>query len=348
MTDTRSNTSSSSIAPVRWRRAEQSLPHIFSDVRPRSCSARKRWCSWRPTVSRDGSPSMTGRSWPRRPMASALVSSGDDGQVIATNAQGDTRTLASDAKHRSIDHVALAPDGAVAWSAGKTAFVQAKELREFDAPSTVGGLAFLHKGLWAGGCPFQRRLALVPQCAAGCAGKARMEGLASRRHGEPRRPLPRHHHAGADAARLAARRPPAHAHVRLRGARGLRSAGPSAGAGWQPLARHSSSSGRSGPRTGPWANSRGCWLPPNTASRSSPATPARTSSPPATPTAWCFVPCRGWRRDFQRKAGRRAGHRAGLERRRPPPRLRHGKRRGRIDRPRLTLRSHTAAAAGSR
>ena len=75
-----------------------------------------------------------------------IVSGGDDGRVIATNAQGETRTLASDAKHRWIDHVALAPDGAVAWSAGKTAFVQAKELREFEAPSTVGGLAFLPKG----------------------------------------------------------------------------------------------------------------------------------------------------------------------------------------------------------
>ena len=75
-----------------------------------------------------------------------VVSGGDDGRVIATNAQGETRTLATDAKHRWIDHIALGPDGAVAWSAGKTAFVQAKELREFEAPSTVGGLAFLPKG----------------------------------------------------------------------------------------------------------------------------------------------------------------------------------------------------------
>ena len=75
-----------------------------------------------------------------------VVSGGDDGRVIATNAQGETRTLATDAKHRWIDHVALAPDGAVAWSAGKTAFVQAKKLREFEAPSTVGGLVFLPKG----------------------------------------------------------------------------------------------------------------------------------------------------------------------------------------------------------
>jgi WD40 repeat protein len=75
-----------------------------------------------------------------------VVSGGDDGQVLATDAKAETRTLASDPKHRWIDHIAIAPDGAVAWSAGKTAFVQAKELREFEAPSTVGGLAFVPKG----------------------------------------------------------------------------------------------------------------------------------------------------------------------------------------------------------
>jgi WD40 repeat protein len=75
-----------------------------------------------------------------------IVSGGDDGKVTATNAKGESRTLATDAKHRWVDHVALGPDGAVAWSAGKTAFVQAKEMREFEAPSTVGGLAFLPKG----------------------------------------------------------------------------------------------------------------------------------------------------------------------------------------------------------
>ncbi len=76
-----------------------------------------------------------------------VVSGGDDGKVRMTNAQGEVSTLAADAKLRWIDHVALGPDGVVAWSAGKSAFVQAKELREFEAPSTVGGLAFLPKGL---------------------------------------------------------------------------------------------------------------------------------------------------------------------------------------------------------
>ena len=75
-----------------------------------------------------------------------VVSGGDDGKLVATDAHGESRTLASDAKRRWIDHVALAADGAVAWSAGKTAYAQGKELREFEAPSTVGGLAFLPKG----------------------------------------------------------------------------------------------------------------------------------------------------------------------------------------------------------
>jgi WD40 repeat protein len=79
-----------------------------------------------------------------------VVSGGDDGKIVATDAKGESQTLATDAKRRWIDQIALAPDGAVAWSAGKTAFVQAKEktkdLRQFEAPSTVGGLAFLPKG----------------------------------------------------------------------------------------------------------------------------------------------------------------------------------------------------------
>jgi WD40 repeat protein len=87
-----------------------------------------------------------------------IVSGGDDGKVVATNPTGETRTLATDAKHRWIDHVALAPDGTVAWSAGKTAFVLPHPTlprsrgrvgwgSEFEAPSTVGGLTFLPKGL---------------------------------------------------------------------------------------------------------------------------------------------------------------------------------------------------------
>ncbi len=81
-----------------------------------------------------------------------IVSGGDDGKVVETDAEGKTRTLAGDPKHRWIDHVALGPNGTVAWSAGKTAFALPRERgkagrgREFEAPSTVGGLAFLPKG----------------------------------------------------------------------------------------------------------------------------------------------------------------------------------------------------------
>ena len=75
-----------------------------------------------------------------------VVSAGDDGKVVATMPDGASSVIASDPKHRWIDHLALGPDGVVAWSAGKTAYVQAKDLREFEAPSTVGGLAFFPKG----------------------------------------------------------------------------------------------------------------------------------------------------------------------------------------------------------
>src|ERR1700733_1373043 len=75
-----------------------------------------------------------------------VVTGGDDGKVVATSAKGEAEIITTDPKHRWIDHVALGPERAVAWSAGKTAFVKAKDLRHFEAPSTVGGLAFLPKG----------------------------------------------------------------------------------------------------------------------------------------------------------------------------------------------------------
>ena len=78
-----------------------------------------------------------------------LVIGGDDGKVVALDASGEVALLATDPKRRWIDNVALHPDGALAWSAGKTAFVRSGKAEEksFDAPSTVGGLAFAPKGL---------------------------------------------------------------------------------------------------------------------------------------------------------------------------------------------------------
>ena len=78
-----------------------------------------------------------------------ILTGGDDGKVVATDAKGASETLATDAKHRWIDRVALGPDGVVAWSAGKQAFVRNPkgEIKSLDLPSSAGGLAFAPKGL---------------------------------------------------------------------------------------------------------------------------------------------------------------------------------------------------------
>src|SRR5476651_2054855 len=68
-----------------------------------------------------------------------VVTGGDDGKLVATDALGEHQVLATDDKKRWIDQVALGPDGAVAWSAGKIAHVITKkgdkktELRSFEA-----------------------------------------------------------------------------------------------------------------------------------------------------------------------------------------------------------------------
>jgi WD40 repeat protein len=82
-----------------------------------------------------------------------IVTGGDDGKVVSFDANGKVDVLAADAKRRWIDNVALHPDGAVAWSAGKTAHVRSGREQDkdheksLDVPSTVGGLAFAPKGL---------------------------------------------------------------------------------------------------------------------------------------------------------------------------------------------------------
>ena len=74
---------------------------------------------------------------------------GDDGKLVALSAKGEVTQLATDAKRRWIDNVAVHPDGAFAWSVGKTAYVRSGrgEDKFFEVPSTVGGLAFAPKGL---------------------------------------------------------------------------------------------------------------------------------------------------------------------------------------------------------
>lgn len=80
-----------------------------------------------------------------------IVTGGDDGTVVATEPSGEHRVLATDDKKRWVDQVALGPDGALAWSAGKVAHVLTSkgEARSLEAPSTVAGLAFAPKGFRA-------------------------------------------------------------------------------------------------------------------------------------------------------------------------------------------------------
>jgi WD40 repeat protein len=78
-----------------------------------------------------------------------VITGGDDGKVFVTGAKGDSKLVAQDGKHRWIDHVATGPDGAIAWSAGKSATMMAAkgEPKTIEVPSTVGGLAFAPKGV---------------------------------------------------------------------------------------------------------------------------------------------------------------------------------------------------------
>jgi len=78
-----------------------------------------------------------------------VITGGDDGRVFVTGEKGESKLVAADAKHRWIDHVAAGPDGAVAWSAGKSAYVIAGkgDPKTIEVQSTVGGLAFAPKGV---------------------------------------------------------------------------------------------------------------------------------------------------------------------------------------------------------
>ena len=81
-----------------------------------------------------------------------VVTGGDDGAVVATDAAGTVTRLATDPKRRWIDHVAIGPPvkatRAIAWSAGKEAYVRLGDAQHaLEVASTVGALAFAPKGL---------------------------------------------------------------------------------------------------------------------------------------------------------------------------------------------------------
>jgi WD40 repeat protein len=77
-----------------------------------------------------------------------VVTGGDDGKVMQIGSDGAARTIFTDPKRRWIDHVALGPDDATAWSVGKSAQVVTArgEVKSLDLPSSAGGLAFMPKG----------------------------------------------------------------------------------------------------------------------------------------------------------------------------------------------------------
>src|SRR6516225_8678414 len=76
-----------------------------------------------------------------------LCAASDDERIVMGGDNG--KLVALDPKRRWIDNVALHPDGAYAWSVGKTAHVRRGkgEEKSLEVPSTVGGLAFAPKGL---------------------------------------------------------------------------------------------------------------------------------------------------------------------------------------------------------
>lgn len=75
-----------------------------------------------------------------------LVTGGGDGKVIRFTT-GDTPEPVGEAKGW-VDAVAVGPDGAVAWSAGKQVFARDGKgaVKTFESPSSARGLAFAPKG----------------------------------------------------------------------------------------------------------------------------------------------------------------------------------------------------------
>lgn len=78
----------------------------------------------------------------------ALLTAGDDGRVVATDATGAT-TVLFEKPGKWIDQLAAGPQGAIACAAGRTAWVRLADGRvvEFPHDKAVGGICFLPKGL---------------------------------------------------------------------------------------------------------------------------------------------------------------------------------------------------------
>ncbi|WP_127521599.1 WD40 repeat domain-containing protein [Mesorhizobium sp. Z1-4] len=77
-----------------------------------------------------------------------LITGGEDGKVLALSADGSTSELGN-AGSKWITAVAAGPQGAVAWAAGRSAFVRLSDgrVKEFQHPRTVEDVAFAPKGM---------------------------------------------------------------------------------------------------------------------------------------------------------------------------------------------------------
>ena len=77
-----------------------------------------------------------------------LVTGGDDGRIVATSADGSATEIVAAKGGAWIDALALHPDGAIAYSAGRNVVARDAKGREksLAAPSTARGLAFAPKG----------------------------------------------------------------------------------------------------------------------------------------------------------------------------------------------------------
>ena len=77
-----------------------------------------------------------------------LITGGEDGRVLAISADGTISELGN-AGSRWITAVAPGPQGAVAWAAGRSAFVRLPNgsVKEFQHPRTVEDIAFAPKGM---------------------------------------------------------------------------------------------------------------------------------------------------------------------------------------------------------
>jgi WD40 repeat protein len=82
------------------------------------------------------------------PDAKSVITTSDDGRVVRTGPDG-TITAIAEKKNKWIDQVACGPQGAIAFAAGRMAWVAlaSGEIIEFPHEKAVGAVGFLPKGL---------------------------------------------------------------------------------------------------------------------------------------------------------------------------------------------------------